>query len=103
MRQSRRRKASRLTDGTLEPEAWCLVGLSFFNIIFRLKVQFSSTQRSSHLILCLYEKRYLHPDVVIGTHEIRIPVESQSGSYLVRNLAFRLAEYLGGRHSLCSK
>src|SRR6266702_4120052 len=50
-----------------------------FIIIFRLKILFSFTQRSSHLTLCLYEKRYLHPDVIIGTHETRIPVASQSG------------------------
>ncbi|KAH9054284.1 hypothetical protein EDB87DRAFT_1825179 [Lactarius vividus] len=35
-----------------------------------------STQRSSHLILRLYEKRRLHADVLIGTQEI--PVESQT-------------------------
>ncbi|KAH9010296.1 hypothetical protein EDB85DRAFT_1297116 [Lactarius pseudohatsudake] len=37
-----------------------------------------SAPRSSHIILHLYEKRYLHPDAVIGTHQIPIPVESQS-------------------------
>ncbi|KAI9433078.1 hypothetical protein BJY52DRAFT_1422825, partial [Lactarius psammicola] len=37
-----------------------------------------STQQFSHLILCLYEKRFTRPDVVIGTHEISIPVESQT-------------------------
>jgi len=68
----------------MEPEAWDLVGLSLFNLIFRLKVQFSSTQRSSHLTLCLYEKRLTHRDVVIGTHEIRIPVASQGGPSLFR-------------------
>jgi len=68
----------------MEPEAYCLVGLSFFNLIFRLKVQFSSTQRSSHLIMCLYEKRLTHRDVVIGTHEVLIPVASQSGPSLFR-------------------
>ncbi|KAH9028896.1 hypothetical protein EDB85DRAFT_2276269 [Lactarius pseudohatsudake] len=37
-----------------------------------------STQRSSHLILRLYEKRRFHADVVIGTHKITIPVETQT-------------------------
>ncbi|KAH9001614.1 hypothetical protein EDB92DRAFT_83340 [Lactarius akahatsu] len=37
-----------------------------------------SAQQSSPIILRLYEKRYLHPDVVIGTHQILIPAESQS-------------------------
>ncbi|KAH9063740.1 hypothetical protein EDB83DRAFT_2551941 [Lactarius deliciosus] len=36
-----------------------------------------SAQQSSPIILRLYEKRYLHPDVVIGTHQILIPAESQ--------------------------
>ncbi|KAH8990257.1 hypothetical protein EDB92DRAFT_779548 [Lactarius akahatsu] len=35
-------------------------------------------QRSSHLIICLYEKRLIRRDVVIGTQEIPIPVVSQS-------------------------
>ncbi|KAH9069769.1 hypothetical protein EDB83DRAFT_2551015, partial [Lactarius deliciosus] len=37
-----------------------------------------STQRSSHLTLRLYEKRRFHADVVIGTQEITIPVETQT-------------------------
>ncbi|KAH8991132.1 hypothetical protein EDB86DRAFT_3244768, partial [Lactarius hatsudake] len=37
-----------------------------------------SAQQSSPIILRLYEKRYLHPDVVIGAHQILIPAESQS-------------------------
>ncbi|KAH9038968.1 hypothetical protein EDB85DRAFT_361772 [Lactarius pseudohatsudake] len=37
-----------------------------------------SAQQSSPIILRLYEKRYLHPDVVIGTHQILIPAESQN-------------------------
>ena len=78
------KRSDRWTDGALEPEAWCLVGLSLFNLIFRLKVQFSSTQRSSHLILCLYEKRFTQRDVVIGTGEILIPAASQSGPSLFR-------------------
>ncbi len=68
----------------MEPEAGCLVGLSSFNLIsFWLKVQFSSTQQSSHLTLCLYENRFAQRDVIIGTHETPIPVESQSGSSFI--------------------
>ncbi|KAH9007650.1 hypothetical protein EDB84DRAFT_1447387 [Lactarius hengduanensis] len=45
-----------------------------------------STQRSSHLILRLYEKRRFHADVVIGTHETTIPVETQTEvSYVLTN------------------
>ncbi|KAH9002381.1 hypothetical protein EDB86DRAFT_3074161 [Lactarius hatsudake] len=36
------------------------------------------TQQSSQLTLRLYEKRLTRPDVVIGTHEIPIPVESRN-------------------------
>ncbi|KAF8273291.1 hypothetical protein EI94DRAFT_1298397 [Lactarius quietus] len=35
-------------------------------------------QPSSRLVFCLYAKRLAHPDKLIGTHEIPIPVESQS-------------------------
>src|SRR6266702_7328222 len=59
-----------------------LYDFSFFNLIFGLKVQFSSTQLPSHLILCLYEKRLTHRDVVIGTREI--PVTTQRGPSSVR-------------------
>ena len=68
----------------MEPEAWSLVGLSFHNLISRLKVLFSFAQRSSHLILCLYQKRLTHRDVVIGTLEMPVPVASQSGPSLFR-------------------
>ncbi|KAI0272987.1 hypothetical protein BGY98DRAFT_1099658 [Russula aff. rugulosa BPL654] len=35
-------------------------------------------QPSSRLTLCLYAKRSSHPDILIGTHEMRIPLSSQS-------------------------
>ncbi len=70
----------------MEPDARCLVGLSFVRLIFELKVQFSSTQLPSHLTLCLYEKRLTRRDVVIGTQEISVPVESQTGPFLIRKL-----------------
>ncbi|KAN0128709.1 hypothetical protein V8E53_013430 [Lactarius tabidus] len=34
----------------------------------------------SHLILCLYAKRLTQKDLLIGTHQITIPAESESGS-----------------------
>ena len=49
--------------------------------------------------MCLYEKRYLHPDVVIGTREMPIPVETQTGSYLIVALLVRLPDCLEHRHS----
>ena len=38
-------------------------------------------------MLHLYEKRYLHSDALIGTCGMPGTVKSQSGSYLIRNLA----------------
>ncbi|KAF8264172.1 hypothetical protein EI94DRAFT_1788157, partial [Lactarius quietus] len=37
-----------------------------------------SVQPSSHLILCIYAKRLTQRDLLIGTHEITIPTESES-------------------------
>ena len=64
------------------PDAWLLVGFFFFGLILRLKVQFSSTQRFSHLTLGLYEKRLTHRDIVIGVNEIPMHVASQNGPSL---------------------
>src|SRR6266702_1832486 len=52
----------------------------FSTIFFRLKVLFSFVQPSSHIILCLYAKRLTQRDLLIGTHEIMTPVESESSS-----------------------
>jgi hypothetical protein len=46
-----------------------------------LKVPFSLVLPPSHLTLCLYAKRSAHPDILIGTHEMPIPLASQSGSF----------------------
>jgi hypothetical protein len=49
-----------------------------------LKVPFSLAQPSSQLTLSLYAKRHkrsARPDILIGTHEMRIPLASQSGSF----------------------
>ena len=53
-------------------------------------------------MLRLYEKRYLHSDALIGTCEVPMPVEPQTGSYIIRNLALvRLAERLGRSCPFC--
>ena len=46
-----------------------------------LKFSFSLVQPSSQLTICLYAKRSTHPDILIGSHEMPIPVASQSGSF----------------------
>jgi hypothetical protein len=46
-----------------------------------LKLPLSHEQPSSHLTLRLYAKRSAHPDILIGTHEMPIPLASQSGSF----------------------
>ena len=54
-----------------------------FDIIFRLKFPvISFVQPSTHLTLCLYAKRFPQSDLLIGTHEITIPVESESDSFV---------------------
>ena len=45
------------------------------------KAPFSLVQPSSHLTLCLYAKRSARPDILIGTHEMQIPLASQSGAF----------------------
>ena len=55
--------------------------------IFRLKILFSLVQSSARLIFRLYAKRLLHSDMLIGTHEMSIPVESQSGWFLYEKFA----------------
>ena len=65
----------------MEPEPGRIVGLPSFPPILWLKVPFSLVQPSSHLTLCLYAVRSAHPNILIGTDEIRIPLASQSGSF----------------------
>jgi hypothetical protein len=60
-----------------------------FYSIFRLKILFSLVQSSAQLIFRLYAKRLLHPDRLIGTYEMPIPVESRSGRSLYENFAHR--------------
>ena len=45
------------------------------------KSHFSLLQPSSRLTLRLYAKRSTHPDILLGTREMRIPLVSQSGSF----------------------
>ena len=55
--------------------------LPSFRPILWLKPSFSLVQPSSHLTICLYAKRSAHPDILMGTHEMPIPLASQSGSF----------------------
>ena len=41
----------------------------------------SLVQPSSHLTLGLYAKRSTHPDILIGTHEMPVPLATQSGTF----------------------
>jgi len=61
-----------------------LCDFTFSVLFFWIKVRYSSTQRSSHITLCLYEKWLTRRDVVIGTHELLMPIASQSGPSLFR-------------------
>ena len=65
----------------MEPEPGSIVGLPFFLPILWLKLLFSLVRLSSHLTLSLYAKRSAHPDILIGIHEMPIPLTSQSGSF----------------------
>jgi hypothetical protein len=57
-----------------------------FSPLFRLRIPFSIIQPSSRLVVRLYAERFARRKTLIGTHEI-IPVESQTGSFVVGNLA----------------
>jgi len=52
------------------------------------EVLFSLVEPSSHLTLCLYAKRSAHPDILIGTHEMPIPLASQGGSFCSEFFSF---------------
>ena len=87
----------------MERDPWCLVGHTLSLIFFFwLRVLFSFVQPSSPLVLRLYADRFARQDVLIGTHEI-IPVESQTGSFLLETWLVRLAEHLGCRLSFCPR
>jgi hypothetical protein len=69
----------------MEPETGRIVRLSSFLPILWLNLPFSLVQPSSHLTICLYAKRSAHPDILIGSHEMLIPLASQSGSFFIEN------------------
>ncbi|KAF8273240.1 hypothetical protein EI94DRAFT_1696801 [Lactarius quietus] len=59
--------------------------------VLRLRILFSFVQPSSRLTFRLYAKRLLRPDKLIGTHEILMPVESQSDAPFVLKSSDELA------------
>ena len=66
----------------MEPELGPIAGLPSFPPILWLKLPFSFVQPSSPLSLRLYAKYSPHLNTLLGTHELRIPLEgldSQSG------------------------
>jgi hypothetical protein len=69
----------------VEREPWHLVRHAFFNRISLLRVLFSVVQPSSRFELRLYGERLARRDLLIGSHEM-IPVESQTGSSIIRIL-----------------
>jgi hypothetical protein len=72
----------------LEPETGPVVGIPSFSPILWLKLPFSLVQTSSRLTLRLYAKRSAHPDILLGTHEMPIPLASQSSSFIENPLSF---------------
>jgi hypothetical protein len=64
----------------VEPGPGSVVGLPL-PLQFIAKSSISLVQPSSRLTLRLYAKRSAHPDILIGTHEMPIPLASQSGSF----------------------
>ena len=73
------------------------------SIQFMAKAPSSLVQPSSHLTIRLYAKRSSHPDILIGTHEMPIPLTSQRGSFC-REISFRSTiEHLACRYLLCPR
>jgi hypothetical protein len=60
-------------------------------------------QPFSHLTLCLYAKGSAHPDILIGTHEMPIPLASQSGSFCWEFSPVQSIERLACRYPLCPR
>ena len=65
----------------MESDLRCIVGIPSFPPILWLKVPSSHVQPSSNLTIRLYAKRSAYPDILIGTHEITIPLASQIGLF----------------------
>ena len=64
------------------------MGLSSFPPMLWLKLSFSHAQLLSHLTVCLYAKWSANFVILIGTHEMSIPLASQSGSCIEKPLLF---------------
>ncbi|KAH9025479.1 hypothetical protein EDB84DRAFT_1677898, partial [Lactarius hengduanensis] len=95
-KQNKKRTKSVHIDG--QTAVWdqrldALYDILFYSRVFRLKVPTSIVQPSSRLTLCLYAKRLTKSDLLIGSHEIVIPVESQS------NISFDLGHGNGQAES----
>ena len=68
----------------MEPEPGSIAGLPSFPPILWLKLPFSFVKRSSRLTLRLYVKYSAHLNILLGTHELQMPLEdvdSQSGLF----------------------
>ena len=65
----------------MEPEPESIASLPAFPPILWLNLPFSLVQPSSRLTLHLYAKYSAHPNILLGTHEMQIPLASQSGSF----------------------
>ncbi|KAH9030075.1 hypothetical protein EDB84DRAFT_1676992, partial [Lactarius hengduanensis] len=79
-KQTKKRTKSAQIDGQIV--AWdqrldALYDFLIFGHIFRLKVPISLVQPSSRIILSLYAKKSITSDILIGTHEMTLPVVSQ--------------------------
>ncbi|KAH9047040.1 hypothetical protein EDB84DRAFT_1673774, partial [Lactarius hengduanensis] len=79
-KQTKRRTKSAQIDGQIV--AWdqrldALYDILIFDHMFRLKVPISLVQPSSHISLRLYAKKSITSDILIGTHEMTLPVVSQ--------------------------
>ena len=89
LRQRRRPKTFLLRDRwRIGTRTWVLCRSSLIPSNSKAKVPFSLVQPSSSLTLRLYAKRSTHPDILVGTHEMRIPLASQSGSFYRECLLF---------------
>jgi hypothetical protein len=78
----------------VEREPWHFVRHTFFNRMSLLRVMFSVVQPSSRFEFRLYGERLARRDLLIGTHEM-IPVESQTGSSLIRIVVQLANRHLG--------
>ena len=89
LRQRQRPQTLRLRDRLrIGTRTWTHCTPSHFPFNFMPKSPFSLVQPSSHFTFRLYAKRSAHPNILIGTHEMPMPLASQSGSFFVENSLF---------------